>query len=916
MTDVFLWEDAELFTSLANLLRLRKRPCLGPMEWQDEDTEDATHACAGDDLKRRFLDGFAKVLSHDQGGKYVACVALRESGNVDLEEPDGAKVTLLVARNEAFEDYDRSFCNRVEQLLAALSAFLFNTSVAPRGLTETFADPAVEEALWEAILDYNEPRLEQYVLNFEDSVLAFADSGYLDRLPTYYLVQTLGDYRGVGAFCDSDEIGPYCKATHNAYMQFAQAHIRELRDILSIGDRAVQGQLLAEKAYSIRHMESVRIFINAYCDALGSQLLSDIHFLGRLMSCYHILVEAAKTIPGFIRLSIELVNKPRSHKFSATLPSLGTVFKWLNIPLNPTTVQKFVRDTRVGEVGHDFFELQEKAYRKPLYTHAEIQLVFYIAQGTHPRTVTKEFYPYIGCSKLCCFLCFTFLRFFGQPTPFFRVRGCHGRVYSRWSLPEAEGLHTNMCMKLYLALQSTLHHMSREMTTAVAARPYEPERTESSAGITDDYPSSYIHDYHTELTIQSEFHAIHAAMAAESSNKTFEAAANVEMEDDRAKFTQYSYRPPSKVCEGAYNLSDHSFKCAIGRPLDSADYLQRACWRQEIPDDIDTLEEFGFTKFPSTFDQRNLLGVFIGLTHMGIGCQELRRWKEGGTLVPNIISIYEGNPEYRGRRYYRWFRENLCILSLTDTKINNTPDMFAIARPHLDPYDRSKDLHEIVPDAKRKSLLYAILLNGWYPDPSHSEKSVQDLYYTFGFCLCCDIHGKQALGTLYRTLISRCSFQDFWLAYESHSLISLMDAKGLKGARQNIRFLACFLTIRPNRWCPTVWYLRLFTQSQAALPGRYVASDYGFFNCETVEEHFALKETYKLLLQNPDVNPMGLHAACIHGELYSFARMYLPNLQWRFRELMKNSYPTYTNAEKAGKWPWASPVHCQSGWGI
>ncbi|KAI6133803.1 hypothetical protein EV401DRAFT_1575486 [Pisolithus croceorrhizus] len=935
MTDsTFRWEDAEVFASLANLLSLRKGACLGPTERGEEDTEDdmnSAHACDGDDLKRRFLDSFAKVMSRSKGGECVACVALRESGNVDLEEPDGVKVTLLVARNEAFGNDDCNFCNKVEKLLAAFGA--------PE--RTYMKNPAVEKALWEEILHYNEPRLEQYASNFQESVLAFARSGYLDGIPPYYLARAVSDRQGVGTFCDSNEIGPYCEATHNAYMRFAQAHIRELCDIFSLSDGAARRHLLAEKAYSIRHLESVRIFIGASCNDVDPTLLSDIHFLGRLKSCYHTLVEAAETIPGFANLSIMLVDKPPSHKLPPILPSLDGLFKWLNLPLDLATVRKYVGDTTVVAVQQEFGKLQGKSMFQTLATHAEIQLVFYITQRTHLETMTKEFYPYIGCSKLCCFLCFTFLRSFGQRGPFFRVRGCHGKVYPSWSLPETGGIHPGMCMELCLALRKTLHHMSREMTRAVATSPHQ--MAESSAGITDDYsvPSSYLYSYHTEFSIQSEFHALRSSWAAKlSDSKVQEANVNLETEDKKAQFTRYPYLPPSrsgkcsrcdkktsrkcsrctgpwlcsKACEDAYDFYDHNFRCAIRRPLDSADYLERACWKNEIPDDIDTLEKFGFTKFPSAFDQRNLLGVFIGLTHMGIGNRELRRWQEDGKLVPNIMSTYEGKPEYGDRRYYNWFRENLHILNCTDPK-TFTPDIFAIVRRHLGASDQSKDLHELVPDAKRKSfLLYGILFNGWHPDPSHPEKYIQDVYYTFGFCLCCNTHTEQALATLYMALISRCSFQEFWLAYQSHSLVSLMDAKGLGKARQNIRHLESFMKIRPNSWCPTVWHLRLFTQSQATLPGRHVAIDYGFLNCETVEEQFALKEIYKRLLEIPQVDPMELHAACVNGQLYGFVRMYLPDLQWRFRTLMRNPYPTQEDVEGAGKWRWTSPVHCQSGW--
>ncbi|KAI6020958.1 hypothetical protein BKA83DRAFT_4494776 [Pisolithus microcarpus] len=938
----FRWEDAEMFASLANLLSLRKEACFGPTERGDEDTEDdmdSAHARAGGDLKRRFLDSFAKVMSRSRGGKCVACVALRESGDVDLEEPDGVKVTLLIARNGAFEDVDYIFCNEIERLLAALGASARKHTKAFEELTETLADPVAEKALWEAMLHYNEPRLKQYAAALKRSVLAFADCGYLDRIPPYHLAQPASNRLGVGAFCDSDAIGSYCWATHAAYMQFAQAHIRQFLSILSSGNKGEQSRLLAEKAYSIRRMKSVWMFIKASCDDsdLILKLLSDIQFMGRLRSGYHTLIAAAETIPGFVNLSIKLVNKPPHHRFLQILPPLDSLFRCLGLPLNSTTVREYVGDTTIAAARKDFKKLQEKSMIRTRY-HAEIQLVFYIAQGTHPKTMTKEFYPYIGCSKLCCFLCFTFLRFFGQRSPFFKVRGCHGRVFPRWSLPETNGLHLNMCMELLLALRETSHYMSCEVTRAVAT--CLPTMAESSAGMTDDYsaPSPYIHDYHMKLAVESKFHALRTAMAANWSNKAHEATANSETED-KIEFTQYSRSPLSsgkcshcgrktsrkcskctgpwlcnKACEDAYDFYDHNFRCAVRRPLDSADYLERACWKSEIPDDIDTLEKFGFTKFPSAFDQRNLLDVFIGLTQMGIGNRELRQWQEDGTLVPNIMSAYEGKPKYSRRAYYKSFREKLYILNRIDTEAY-TPDVLAIARHHLDAGDQFKDLHELVPDAKQKSfLLYAILVNGWHPDPSHPERSSQDLYYTFGFCLCCDVHAERELAGLYRTLISKCSFQEFWLAYQSHRLVSLMDAKGLGKARQNIRHLKSFLKTRPNDWCPTVWHLRLFTQSQATLPGRHVVIDYGFLNCETVEEQLALKEIYKRLLEIPRVDPMELHAACINGQLYSFTRKYLPDLQRRFRKLMKNLYPTDRNAEGAGKWRWASPVHCQSGW--
>ncbi len=44
------------------------------------------------------------------------------------------------------------------------------------------------------------------------------------------------------------------------------------------------------------------------------------------------------------------------------------------------------------------------------------------------------FYRYIGCSKLCCYLCFTYIRAVNKafPTQKIAVRACHRKAYPRW----------------------------------------------------------------------------------------------------------------------------------------------------------------------------------------------------------------------------------------------------------------------------------------------------------------------------------------------------------------------------------------------------------------------------------------------------------------------------------------------------
>ncbi|KAG6328817.1 hypothetical protein ID866_10273 [Astraeus odoratus] len=217
-------------------------------------------------------------------------------------------------------------------------------------------------------------------------------------------------------------------------------------------------------------------------------------------------------------------------------------------------------------------------------------------------------------------------------------------------------------------------------------------------------------------------------------------------------------------------------------------------------------------------------------------------------------------------------------------------DFVRVVLPYLDPDDWSKELHELTPRAEQQLfILYAMLLIGYHSDPSVEGLS-RDLCFKFGFVASRGLEGEKVLPCLYQTLISKYSFKEFWTAFQSNTLIALMDANGLKEERKRIQYLDAFLEMKPGDWCPSVWHLRLFMHTADVDPPRHITIDYRFFNCNTVEEKFALEDVYEGLLNSPEVDPMELHAACIKGKLHDFACWYRPNLEQRFEWLMKNTY--------------------------
>ncbi|KAI6000924.1 hypothetical protein EDC04DRAFT_2612036 [Pisolithus marmoratus] len=856
----FRLDNHKQFTSLVNLLSLRNRSQLYPSIGEEEHEHDYICEDLGDESKQHFLDRFAEMMSREKGGKYVCCVALRESGSQFLDGDVG--ISLMVARNVDFDSVDERFRRKLEQLLAAIAA------------ESVCEESNIKLELWEELLWYNQPRLDCYADSLRNNLKTFKAAGSLHNIPR--LPQN--DEFEHRTFCDDPSIGPYSEDTHIDYMRLAQNHIFALDGILRTGDKVTRRRLLAEHTHSIRNMKSLRIFIDS-CPrvSVGNGLLSDILFLARLRSCYDTLLEAALNTPEFAHLSIIFVKNHPPRICPATLPSLADAMKYLDQALNPSSVKRFI-SAKASVIGaeRNFKELQDNTSRKPLHTHAELQLVLYITKAADIGTMKREVYPYIGCSKLSCFLCTAFLESFDYDGVTFRTRGSHGKIYPLWSIPDMDGLRDEMVTALDSTFNKIRNALVREMMKPIAITT---RVTESTAGVADYDPQS---EYHETLAAQREFDAV----SANNLVWTFDPGEQLESHDlprPLARSNSDSWR--LLECElrragNARNVMGHG--CAVNaartsRPLDTADYLVRACWTDDLDDlDEDTMEDFGFTK---------LFGVYYDLVrYMGVRSRELHKWRKEGTLTENIIAKYEVIPKSSRGEYYPWFQHNLHVFNSR----GGPSDFLAVARPYLDPADREKEPHQLVPEAKRKSfMLYAILLDGRYPNPSiESDAICKDLYIDFGFVTGCGSEAERFLPLVYRTLISECSFTQFWTAFQSHSLVALMDANGLGPVRKEVQHFEAFMGMKPEDRCPTVWYLRCFVHSPDADPPSSVTEEYGFLNCQTIEQKISLKGVYKELLESLRVVPMELHLACTKGTLYDFALRHKPNLERRFKGLM------------------------------
>lgn len=372
----------------------------------------------------------------------------------------------------------------------------------------------------------------------------------------------------------------------------------------------------------------------------------------------------------------------------------------------------------------------------------------------------------------------------------------------------------------------------------------------------------------------------------------------------------------------------HLFTCTK-RSLTSADYLFQSIVGDVVPDDEDVREKFGFNQLTSFADQCKLGGLYKGLTLSDrITPEDVHKWQVEGTLVANIKEYYYQIPEKFRGGYFPWFLKHTHILERTVSREQATKKVIATffdqAKPYLDSEDQNKNPKELKPDAKVHCYhMLAMVLNMRYPHPNDEN------WYRFGFCTCRGEGAESRLAGLYLELLvgegdklfddvptahpnlplqalqerhnfQPATFTEFWQAYQSGTLIQLMDSKLLlrKDFRSDFPFLEAFLSIPPavvgGPPYPSVWKLKQFVAIGDPAAGHPPIAapqcDYGFGNCQTFEEVCILMEIYKRLLQHENVDPLELHKACLAGKLFAFAQKY-DKMDEDHRRLMKNVYP-------------------------
>lgn len=338
------------------------------------------HQASSRILKDKFLDRLSEVLAREKtpswcskksDPKHVAAAAWINS---DYDRP----TTILLAKNEGFDDRDRKILARLQVWLRAISA--------------TGKPPAIDkDTIWigsgggEGLVEYYHCRLEFYVSQISQHRL---------------------DVEGVGG-----------KTSSTSQLQ------RLCQRCSTVGNNPTVDILseIVNLAYDLRDTDWSHL--KHRDDGSGNRfakVVGAISMLGRLRAAYERFKVTALSFPDLESVTFRLVDPPckldiENAKLRKHIQSLAKTVGRKHL-MKDRHVRRFIGASS-------------------LHVHSEIQILVSLESDSGWR---RNAHRYIGTSKKLCFLCHEFLQNYvrgspdGTRSPAYRTRVSHGKVYPLW----------------------------------------------------------------------------------------------------------------------------------------------------------------------------------------------------------------------------------------------------------------------------------------------------------------------------------------------------------------------------------------------------------------------------------------------------------------------------------------------------
>ena len=201
-------------------------------------------------------------------------------------------------------------------------------------------------------------------------------------------------------------------------------------------------------------------------------------FLARLRVAYEVFKRSALCIRKFRSITIFCIPTNKTQHVPPS-PALN-LDQTLKLLKRKPSLEQFTpylpRKLKAPEKARKEFDRLQK-YR--LFVHAEMQMVLHLAVNGH----SDHIFGYIGCSKYSCFMCWDFLRAYGNMI----TRGCHGHLPHGWTIPQTKSLPIDKVAQVTKAIEEIHKKLRRELSI-----PYHgqyPHIGQSSAGSVNSSPS-------------------------------------------------------------------------------------------------------------------------------------------------------------------------------------------------------------------------------------------------------------------------------------------------------------------------------------------------------------------------------------------------------------------------------------------
>ncbi len=197
-----------------------------------------------------------------------------------------------------------------------------------------------------------------------------------------------------------------------------------------------------QSAYDICYLHNEQEFESIASRASDARTLrSALQFLSRLKTCFKTLIRGAERLSNFhsLRIIPVIFLPARGGKVRKGDPtgdwSVAMTFSSLGLSLDNKTVRSvFGNGKKRGSWTKSKLLLTfDRLKSSASQVHAEVQVALAASRNEYKGAST---FKYVGCSKRSCFLCYRFVLRYGR----FLTRGCHGKIYDLWTLPQVPWL--------------------------------------------------------------------------------------------------------------------------------------------------------------------------------------------------------------------------------------------------------------------------------------------------------------------------------------------------------------------------------------------------------------------------------------------------------------------------------------------